>query len=323
MKITRVVLAASLAAAFIAPTMGRAASPSDVPSCMSATVRAVTPPGGFDPLSATADQLRCYGFPARPTDAPGLQAWTSAMQLAKEYVVPAFTAAPRHSNLPHGLPRSLPHGVSGSVSSSNYSGYSALQSNNSSLSKFVETSAQWNVPRAYSTPAGQWASPWVGMGGTSNGSCCILQAGQDSTPGSTPTYKFWYEDYPDNTVYYASAPSISPGNQVYVDVTDNQNGTATFFWENLASGQYTSYTPNVSHYDDSSADWIVEYSGQSWNFGTVGFTAVHTNAIQNGVNAGFNLSQVNETKYYVPGGACPGAPGNGGTSFNDTASGSC
>lgn len=37
------------------------------------------PPAGFDPLTASNTQLRCFGFPLRPSDAADLAVWTQEM----------------------------------------------------------------------------------------------------------------------------------------------------------------------------------------------------------------------------------------------------
>ncbi len=48
------------------------------------------PPAGFNPLRATASQLKRYGFPPRPPqgDAGALAAWTKAVSSAKFYRPP-------------------------------------------------------------------------------------------------------------------------------------------------------------------------------------------------------------------------------------------
>ena len=46
------------------------------------------PPSGFNPLTATDNELQQYGFPSRPSDAKELQEWETVMQYAKYYVKP-------------------------------------------------------------------------------------------------------------------------------------------------------------------------------------------------------------------------------------------
>ncbi len=53
-------------------------------------VTSVEPPSGFSPTGATAAELRCYGFPQRPTDPRQLTQWTRVMAQPRHYVVPQF-----------------------------------------------------------------------------------------------------------------------------------------------------------------------------------------------------------------------------------------
>lgn len=150
-----------------------------------------------------------------------------------------------------------------------------------------------------------------------------MQAGQDSTPGNPATYQIWWEDYPNGAVYCSSnCPSISPGNSFYVSVLDNQNGTASFFWENFSNGQATSETHSTPYVDDSSSEAVVEYASQSWNFGTVNFSNVTSSYVNQNNSTGIsNLGNLNIEEDVIPQGACPGSISGG--SFSVTASGSC
>lgn len=46
----------------------------------------IVPPEGFDPLTATDEQLSIYGFPPRPTNEEGLAFWTEIMSLSKKCI---------------------------------------------------------------------------------------------------------------------------------------------------------------------------------------------------------------------------------------------
>jgi hypothetical protein len=308
MKPTKMALAFALAAALLVPVTGRAAT-SSAAQCVSVDTPFVAPPPGFRPETASDADLRCYGFPPRPTDPTTLAMWTTAMQAFKEMVGPPVWVA---TNIHHNVVRTV---------TSNWAGYDAKQSDNTSIKNFYETTGQWNIPTAYSTPAGDWVSPWVGLGGVSSSN--LVQAGQDSTPGGPATYKIWWEDAPAGANYCSyQCPSISPGNSFYVSVLDNQNGTATFFWENYSNGQSTSETHSTPNVDDSSSDVVIEYATSSWNFGTVNFSnATSTYNNQNNSTGISYLGNLNIEKDVISKGACPGAIS--GASFSVTASGSC
>jgi len=90
------------------------------PTCIGTAGRSMPPPAGFDPLSATTDQLQCYGFPRRPTDARGLAVWTTAMSHALHYVDPQPGSLPGDTR-----PLPAPATVLGNLNST-WAGYVAF-----------------------------------------------------------------------------------------------------------------------------------------------------------------------------------------------------
>lgn len=46
------------------------------------------PPAGFNPFTATAQQLAEYNFPRRPTNSSALALWTDAMRRARHPIIP-------------------------------------------------------------------------------------------------------------------------------------------------------------------------------------------------------------------------------------------
>jgi hypothetical protein len=87
--------------------------------CISRTNPSIAPPSAFSPATASDAELRCYGFPPRPTNPEALTLWTYAMQHAKTYVGPA-----------HFIATSVHHGVVRTVRG-NWAGYDARQQDNS------------------------------------------------------------------------------------------------------------------------------------------------------------------------------------------------
>jgi hypothetical protein len=204
-----------------------------------------TPPHGFNPLTATAQQLAYYGFPKRPSGGNALAQWTYAMSHATQYV-------------PAGVNETL-QGIKFGISdqySPSWAGYDGLASANGG-SLFYETDATFTQPTIQSCGCSGDVGIWTGIGGAGS-STEIIQAGTltQTQAASQPTYTAFYEDYPENP-HAVSAPSVSPGDQIYVSVTYS-NGETTFYIENETTGAYHSYPVSTPYYDGSSADWIVE-----------------------------------------------------------------
>ncbi len=272
--------------------------------CDSIAAPSLAPPAGFDPTMASASQLACYGFPSRPTDPSALADWLTVMRQARQFV----PFAPIQSTDTHGISETINSTIT-------WAGYGARAQYNGNL-QYYEVHAQWNVPTAYSAPAGNWVAPWVGIGGV--GTCCIVQAGQNSTPGSPPAYRVWYEDYPHAAVYSLS-PAINAGDQLYVDVYNNPgDNNVRFYWEDVTTGQYTTDNILMDSFDPTSAEAVTEIRNTSithqpyWNFGTATFTNVYVGAVGYRL---FPFTAFNLTKFNAPGAQCAG-PILSGTSFD-------
>ncbi len=201
------------------------------------------PPLGFDPLTATDQELAEYGFPARPTDATGLAIWQKAMSHAKIYVKPEQ------------YPTTTVYGLVRTSQSINWAGYivnSSDNPNNGYTPSYTRTIGEWyQVP---STNTGMLAF-WTGIGG-GPGSSYIVQAGATSNLPTSPYYEFWVEDYPYGAIKEAQPP-VNSGDQVYVDVTYG-GSTSTAFLLDETTVTYTTVTFNTPDYDGKSADYIYE-----------------------------------------------------------------
>jgi hypothetical protein len=97
------------------------------------------------------------------------------------------------------------------------------------------------------------------MGGLNSGN--IVQAGADSIGTSPSSYRFWTEDYPLGTVW--EGPAISPGQDAFVIVNYNGNGTATYYLENETTQSIQSFTNSAPYSDGSTAEFINEKVGNS------------------------------------------------------------
>lgn len=203
-------------------------------------------PSGFSPLTATAQQLAQYGFPARPSGGKALTEWTYAMSRATQYVPAGVSTVVQGIKLSTVTPEW----------SSYWAGYDGLASANGG-SLFNSTSATFTEPTVLSCGCSGDVAIWTGIGGAGS-STDITQGGTlaQELPGQQPTYNVVWEDAPNSPVT-ESAPAVSAGDQIYVSVTYS-GGDTTYYFENETTGQYHSYPESTPYYDGSSADWIVE-----------------------------------------------------------------
>ena len=237
------------------------------------------PPAGFDPLSASDEELAYHGFPPRPdqTANPSAYAkWAKAMSASKTRVVPkleqtgfyhgagAVTLSPGTENT---LPAPPLH--DNSIISTAMSGYMDLSGASSyGPSSFYYVVGEFVVPFAQQAPGscnGGWAfaSAWDGLDGF--GSSDLLQAGVEFDAycnGATKSsyYSAWYEWYPYGEVRIPSLP-VTFGNVVFVEVWHTSATQGYAYLVNETTGQsvqvgFTAY-PGYSLVG-TSAEWIVE-----------------------------------------------------------------
>src|SRR5207245_1117598 len=64
-------------------------------------VAQIVPPTGWKPLTASDQELRAYGFPARPTDPAKLAHWTTMMSQWKRVGRPGMCSTNLSNTLPH------------------------------------------------------------------------------------------------------------------------------------------------------------------------------------------------------------------------------
>ena len=253
-----------IAAAMVAGAMVVSASPGGVTPARAQALCQPTyvgpPPVGFNPLTATDSQLRCYGFPRRPTDTRALAAWQNAMRHAVDYVTPVLklgTRAQEHTGFQN-------------FYNGSWTGYEAPSSMQWTLNpRWDEAYAYWNVPTVGCEVSGNFVSPWVGIGQFNSN---VLQAGTDSFQ-CTGAPVFWFENFAGSLSgspcssyyyqcpYYLSTFKINPGDQVYVDVLYQGGSDVTFYFEDLTLNTYTSVpisNLNSAYVDQGGAECIVE-----------------------------------------------------------------
>ena len=223
------------------------------------------PPDGFNPLTASDSQLKTYGFPDRPTDKYSLREWENMMAHAKYYGKPQQEI------------RDIRHDYYDTQNLAGIGVWGGNNVRNGYTPTYTGTSARWVMPNYSPGYSGttEIASYWTGIGGI-KGSTYIVQAGADANLaylGYSPSYEFWVEDYPNNSIYQAY-PSVTGGNTVYVSISYG-GATSTAFLMNVSSGQYTSVVFNTPYYDGTSANYIFENLYPTPNFVYDNIPTVH------------------------------------------------
>lgn len=245
-------------------------------------------PSTFNPITATNDELKKYGFPSKPTDKKKLNQWEKALSHAKKYV----SLKAKQSNITHGT-----------YNSTNWSGYVNQSSTNNNI-KFFQTSTEFVLPQ-YSGSKNDDPAFWTGIGGFNNSSD-IVQAGADvdatglvpggqgETYGGSSQYQFWIEDYPEG-VSYITGISINPGNTLFVNVEYSPSSKVSYgFFENETTGEYGSIQFDGKYYDGSSADSIYEATDAQYH-GSWG----HINFIENVAYYNYNASTGTGNSAYI------------------------
>jgi peptidase A4-like protein len=158
--------------------------------------------------------------------------------------------------------------------SSNWSGYSALNG------RYTSVSANWTQPTANCTSATTYSSFWVGLDG--DGSNTVEQTGTSADcSGGSPRYYAWYEMYPKFPTNLSV--TIRPGDSISASVTTNGSGNFTLTIKNNSTGQTFSTSQRQRKAKLASAEAIAEAPSSSGgvlpltNFGTVGFSGTTVN----------------------------------------------
>jgi hypothetical protein len=222
-------------------------------------------PVGFNPLTATPQQLEAAGLPPRPggpIQHGALAGWERAVTSNARHVMPDLSPG----KVKHGPYQPLPSGFD---SNYNWSGYEVGNAVTSySAASFYALVANYVVPvavQAYGTCTGGWdySATWVGIDGY--GSSDVLAAGTDSDAycsGSTKSanYTAWYEWYPSNEVKIGGFP-VGPGDDIFVEVWSTSATVGHAYMVNYNTNQVVNLTfnaPSGTMLTGNSAEWVME-----------------------------------------------------------------
>lgn len=251
-------------------------------------------PRGFNPLTATDEQLADHRLPRRPdpqTEPKLLALWERSMTQTKTWIAPEFAEVKGRVGPSPVLPRPIASGElpldppPPDIEYENWSGAMRLATAGQT---YTFVAAQWTVP----DPVVDWgkvifsddwiAAEWVGIDGP-RPSKDLLQAGTAIQPfwdplfGSTTAPKIdvwaWWEWVPNSPVGISNVV-VSPRDVVVCLVcADDTMAGATIYFTNLTTGRGTRFhvtPPSGTKLVGSTAEWIVErptiYPGwpESW-----------------------------------------------------------
>jgi hypothetical protein len=229
-----------------------------------AKIKTFSPPRGFDPLTASAQDLAQAGFPPRPTDTALLARYQRFFNQTKgkfQYVEPTFRVDPTKSTRVNKGSRM----GAGTETYDNWSGGVVYAPSGQSF-KWVQ--GDWIVPNVYPTAQNTWqyCANWIGLDGDGSGDvcqagmiCAVFESGSSITRSIYP----WHEWYPSSWVEITNL-AISPGDLVTMLICSTQGAgstTAMIYFGNHTSGVSTSYeitAPSGTKLAGNSAEWIVE-----------------------------------------------------------------
>jgi hypothetical protein len=190
-------------------------------------------------------------------------------------VLAAFPASAGARVATHATPRLDPNKKISQSTSSNWSGYSAING------RYTSVSAGWTQPTASCTSATTYSSFWVGLDG--DGSNTVEQTGTSADcSGGTPRYYAWYEMYPKFPVNL-SLGGIRAGDSISASVTTDGSGNFTLTIRDNRNGQTFTTTQRARKARLASAEAIAEAPSGSGgvlpltNFGTASFTSATVN----------------------------------------------
>jgi hypothetical protein len=274
MKNASLVLALLIAAA---PLAGIAQQPNEIPTNLRGITTIAAPPQGFDPLTATDEDLAFYGFPPRPNDNSGDYAsWAKAMAASQERIVPVL----EQTNIFHGPAVKTFDHVANTYASPNWSGYVKLGPAKSyGKSSWYYVYSEVTVPKAQQafgkcTGGADYASAWVGIDGFDSND--VLQDGIEfdayCNKGTKETlYAAWFEWYPLGEVRIGGMP-IAPGQEYFMEIWSTSSTLGHAYLVNITKKKAVTINftaPKGTKLKGNSAEWITERPGVNGKLATL------------------------------------------------------
>jgi hypothetical protein len=237
---------------------------------------ATVPPQDWNPISASDEELKRYGFPRRPKRAKSRRAWTTRYARIRHSIVPQMcvtdvTSVPRVRRVPSATALS-PFAMNTPLYSDIWNGWVAKprvsgENMNYAAIEAVEPTFLSNCPSASAY------SIWAGVGGWGTGR--LLQNGFDNVGGTGPNddYAWWQaiSDLNGNTHEVKITNfSVRAGDSVEASTYyDTVEKAVSFTWLNDTNGDVASLgplyqittddpQPASAFYDPTTAEAITE-----------------------------------------------------------------
>jgi hypothetical protein len=243
------------------------------------------PPEGFEPLTATDQELQKWGFPPRPSNAAGMERWD---ELVGGYKEAHYHAACRQTD------KAKAHSYLGEAEPSNWSGYEDVASNQRKWHGVFGRFYQPTNHGSCSTAAR--VASWVGLGGDPNypGGERFFQAGTE-TRASGYT-QGWIEWYSANHNFYYEPMTYKGGEQFVIEQGNYIRMSIYYNYEleiyyvyitNDHTGETELFEGHISRafYDGGTAEWVDEAPGELplLNFKEIGWYNAQTQNASNEV----------------------------------------
>jgi Peptidase A4 family len=244
------------------------------------------PPAGFNPLTASDEELAAYGFPPRPdseNDAEHYAKWARAMAAAKTRwngelkVTGSWSKAARPAQAPAGAPA-----ISAGPSTGFFYNWSGFINTNT-LQKYSTTNSFYFVVSDFNVPVAQQAFRsdgfetgnvcdggwdlevnWNGIDGFTDGSALLrggtLSGAYCSGRSTSTDYFAWIEWWPSFPII--GEFNVNPGDDFFVETWDTSATQGYFFLDDETTQTYAVYgiSPNKGQPGliGNSAEYIVE-----------------------------------------------------------------
>ena len=203
------------------------------------------PAAGFDPLTASDDQLLANDYPPRPTDQASLTTWL-------HYVTAPIARTSACADL------GVAAGTAQSRVAGNWAGDVATGH------AYTSVYASWTLPTATSrAPGGQYSysSDWVGLNSGFSASAPLLQMGSGSNAGEgLHNYGLWVEAYPILPKRNLVGTQVHPGDRLFMHVYANRSRVWFHMVDETAGFNHT-YVFNHRLPLNPTAEWILERPG--------------------------------------------------------------
>jgi len=212
----------------------------------------LAPPEKFNPIEATDEQLKEYGFPNRPTNPDDLKSWDEEMRNYKSTPIPTMVKTQYKHQLNH-------YSNNGQENHEIWSGIE----NRVAGSAISAVQGDFIQPAKNDSKNDTAESSWIGLGGDYlHSSDCLIQAG---TSMRSDGYHLWWQYLNSNNnsgEIDLSGYTISPNDHIHLYVSyDDSTQQAYFFLQNGTNGQaagFYQYLPRSLYYDGSSSEFIEE-----------------------------------------------------------------